>query len=105
MARAMEIVESALLFLTAQFVFVILYAIAHPAQAVVEPVATQIHGISPMLIIVRVSMGTSYEQTTKTPISSVRFGKLNRRAQTETDDQVGNESSAHHLELSACKGC
>ncbi|KAJ6590666.1 hypothetical protein DFH09DRAFT_807559, partial [Mycena vulgaris] len=73
-SRAMGIlVESGLLFLAAQFVFVILFAIAHPAQAVVEPVATQIYGISPMLIIVRVGMGTSYEQTTKAPISSVRF--------------------------------
>jgi hypothetical protein len=42
--KAMGIViESGLLFLAIQFVFVILFAIAHPAQAVVEPIATQIY--------------------------------------------------------------
>jgi hypothetical protein len=37
------IVESGLLFLATQFVFVILFAIAHPAQALVEPLAVQIY--------------------------------------------------------------
>lgn len=37
------IIESGFLFLAIQFVFVILFAIAHPAQAVVEPIATQIY--------------------------------------------------------------
>lgn len=40
---AMVIVESGLLFLVAQFVWVVLFAIAHPAQAIIEPVATQIY--------------------------------------------------------------
>jgi hypothetical protein len=87
-------VESGLLFLMAQFIFVVLFAIGHPAQAILEPVATQIYvcdsnhtlpiglltrpflfnvqGISPTLIIVRVGMGSSYEQTTA-PNSSLRF--------------------------------
>ncbi|KAJ6517139.1 hypothetical protein DFH09DRAFT_1195514 [Mycena vulgaris] len=77
------IVESGLLFLVAQFVFVVLFAIAHPAQAVVEPVATQIYGISPTLIIVRVGLGASYEPTTARG-SSLRFvgmGARNKRSE------------------------
>ncbi|KAJ6632230.1 hypothetical protein B0H10DRAFT_1771350 [Mycena sp. CBHHK59/15] len=74
------VVESGLLFLAAQFVFVVLFAIAHPAQATVEPVATQIYGISPTLIIVRVGMGASYEQTTA-PGSSLRFGVFSKKAE------------------------
>ncbi|KAJ7806425.1 hypothetical protein B0H14DRAFT_2304381, partial [Mycena olivaceomarginata] len=58
------IVESGLLFLATQFVFVILFAIAHPAQALVEPLAVQIYAISPLLIVVRVGMGKSYNYTT-----------------------------------------
>ncbi|KAJ6535091.1 hypothetical protein B0H19DRAFT_1184935 [Mycena capillaripes] len=73
------VVESGLLFLVAQFVFVVLFAIAHPAQAVLVPVATQIYGISPTLIIVRVGMGASYEQTmtagsSSGPVSGLRIG-------------------------------
>lgn len=37
------IIESGLLFLAAQLVFVVLFAIKHPAQAIVEPIATQIY--------------------------------------------------------------
>ncbi|KAJ7110767.1 hypothetical protein C8R43DRAFT_825756, partial [Mycena crocata] len=66
------IIESGLLFLTAQFIFVVLFAIGHPAQAILVPVATQIYGISPTLIIVRVGLGTSYEATTAPP-GTLRF--------------------------------
>ncbi|KAJ7776910.1 hypothetical protein DFH07DRAFT_911796 [Mycena maculata] len=102
-SQAMAIVvESGLLFLAAQFVFVILFAIAHPAQAVVEPMAVQIYGISPMLIIVRVGMGISYEQTTKAPISSVRFPNFTRQVETGTsmNDTGRSEVSTHNFELS-----
>ncbi|KAJ7822818.1 hypothetical protein B0H14DRAFT_2294185, partial [Mycena olivaceomarginata] len=58
------IIESGLLFLATQFVFVILFAIAHPAQALVEPLAVQIYAISPLLIVVRVGMGKSYDYNT-----------------------------------------
>lgn len=37
------VIESGLLFLWAQFVFTVLFAISHPAQAIIEPVATQIY--------------------------------------------------------------
>ncbi|KAJ3901829.1 hypothetical protein F5879DRAFT_786891, partial [Lentinula edodes] len=66
------IIESGLLFLAAQLVFVVLFAIKHPAQAIVEPIATQIYGISPTLIIVRVGMGSTFEPTAL-PESSLRF--------------------------------
>ncbi|KAJ7787402.1 hypothetical protein B0H14DRAFT_2249824, partial [Mycena olivaceomarginata] len=66
------VVEAGLLFLAVQFVFVVLFAIAHPAQAILVPVATQVYGISPTLIIVRVSLGASYEPTTA-PISGLHF--------------------------------
>ncbi|KAJ7101442.1 hypothetical protein B0H15DRAFT_927222 [Mycena belliarum] len=104
---AMEIViESGLLFLAAQFVFVVLFAIAHPAQAVVEPIATQIYGISPTLIIVRVGMGRSYEQTTKTPMTSVRFVNFNKKAESRNDTDLDDtrNASAPDLELSPYKG-
>ncbi|KAJ7190714.1 hypothetical protein GGX14DRAFT_381918 [Mycena pura] len=76
------IIESGLLFLSAQFVFVVLFATAHPAQAVVEPVATQIYATAPMLIIVRVGMGAAFEQTNPTAMNtSLRF---NTKAGTNT---------------------
>ncbi|KAJ7758027.1 hypothetical protein B0H16DRAFT_658990 [Mycena metata] len=69
------IVESGLLFLAVQFVFVVLFAIGHPAQAVLVPVATQVYGISPTLIIVRVWQGAAYEARTQTT-SSTRLSGL-----------------------------
>ncbi|KAJ7758023.1 hypothetical protein B0H16DRAFT_1822817 [Mycena metata] len=69
------IVESGLLFLAVQFVFVVLFAIGHPAQAVLVPVATQVYGISPTLIIVRVRQGAAYEARTQTT-SSTRLSGL-----------------------------
>ncbi|KAJ7457392.1 hypothetical protein FB451DRAFT_1047355 [Mycena latifolia] len=101
--RAIEIIiESGLLFLAAQFVFVVLFAIAHPAQAVVEPVATQIYGISPTLIIVRVGMGASYEQTTKSPMTSVRFIHFSKKVETDLDGT--RNTSAFDLEMTPYKG-
>ncbi|KAF8183576.1 hypothetical protein K438DRAFT_1140423 [Mycena galopus ATCC 62051] len=58
------IIESGLLFLSTQAVFVTLFAIGHPAQALVEPMAVQIYAISPLLILVRICMGKATEQTT-----------------------------------------
>ncbi|KAJ7187312.1 hypothetical protein C8R46DRAFT_981601 [Mycena filopes] len=78
-ARAVGIVvESGLLFLAVQFVFVVLFARGHPAQAVLVPIATQVYGISPTLIIVRVGQGTAYAHrpsnaTTTAAASGLRF--------------------------------
>jgi len=82
------VVESGLLFLSAQFVFVVLFAIAHPALAVVEPMATQIYGISPTLVIVHVGMGSSYEQPTSTRGTSLRFTGFPRK--TERSGMTGD---------------
>ncbi|KAJ7641816.1 hypothetical protein FB45DRAFT_862904 [Roridomyces roridus] len=55
------IVESGLLFLAIQLVFLVLFSIKHPAQDLAEPIATQIYGISPTLIIVRVGLGAAFD--------------------------------------------
>ncbi|KAF7295716.1 hypothetical protein MIND_01112100 [Mycena indigotica] len=65
------IVEAGLLFLLVQFVFVVLFAIAHPAQAILVPIATQVYGISPTMIIVRVGLGSHLPQTTARGESAV----------------------------------
>ncbi|KAJ7757965.1 hypothetical protein B0H16DRAFT_1885414 [Mycena metata] len=79
------VIESGLLFLTIQFIFVVLFAIAHPAQAVVEPIAEQIYVISPMLIVVRVGMGAAYEPTKQTGVpESLRFAQTGGTHTTHT---------------------
>jgi hypothetical protein len=90
------VVEAGLLFLAVQFVFVVLFAIAHPAQAILVPVATQVYGISPTLIIVRVSLGVSYEPTTA-PISGLHFRGMGRRAGSE---RTARETRSTDLEMS-----
>ncbi|KAJ6490853.1 hypothetical protein C8R45DRAFT_1137709 [Mycena sanguinolenta] len=100
------IIESGLLFLATQFVFVILFAITHPAQALMEPVAVHIYAISPLLIVVRISMGKSYEQTVIieafTPatndIGSLRFASFSRKTKT-TLSAVNNSTQNGDSEL------
>ncbi|KAJ4474872.1 hypothetical protein J3R30DRAFT_3776041 [Lentinula aciculospora] len=108
------VIESGLLFLAAQLVFVVLFAIKHPAQAIVEPIATQIYGISPTLIIVRVGMGSTFEATTL-PESSLRFrvsfakksklteSSMSRITGTTIDVEMANSSSPseHTIALSS----
>ncbi|KAI0302492.1 hypothetical protein BC826DRAFT_965837 [Russula brevipes] len=53
------VVESGMLYLAAQLVFVVLFAIKHPAQAIIAAMAVQIYGIAPVLIIIRVALGLS----------------------------------------------
>ncbi|KAJ7227604.1 hypothetical protein B0H12DRAFT_1148906 [Mycena haematopus] len=91
------IIESGLLFLATQFVFVILFAIAHPAQALVEPMAVQIYAISPLLIVVRIGMGKSYDQPTTTLAQtstggSLRFVSFSRKSKATgtTASTMGN---------------
>ncbi|KAJ3889894.1 hypothetical protein GG344DRAFT_78365 [Lentinula edodes] len=96
------IIESGLLFLAAQLVFVVLFAIKHPAQAIVEPIATQIYGISPTLIIVRVGMGSTFEPTAL-PESSLRFrvtlGRKTRSTTTGTSRMTATTGSATDVEM------
>ncbi|KAJ6554240.1 hypothetical protein B0H19DRAFT_949025, partial [Mycena capillaripes] len=95
------VIESGLLFLAIQFVFVILFAIAHPAQAVVEPIATQIYVISPMLIVVRVGVGAAYEPTSQTGMTgtSLRFAQTGGTRTTQIASQ-GSELRAFEGESS-----
>ncbi|KAJ6559927.1 hypothetical protein B0H19DRAFT_944743 [Mycena capillaripes] len=103
------IIESGLLFLATQFVFVILFAIAHPAQALVEPMAVQIYAISPLLIVVRIGMGKSYEQTTTTrepstvTSGSLRFVSFSKKAKTGTTTSTSGNMSGHDVELGPYK--
>ncbi|KAG2125392.1 hypothetical protein DEU56DRAFT_825417 [Suillus clintonianus] len=79
--RAMVfIIESGALYLITQFVFVVLFAIQHPAQGIVAVIATQIYGIAPTLIIIRVGLGISSEQTTRA-ITSTRIEWMARRGE------------------------
>ncbi|OSC97754.1 hypothetical protein PYCCODRAFT_1418815 [Trametes coccinea BRFM310] len=59
------IVESGALYLAAQLVLVVLFALEHPAQAVVAVMAVQIYGIAPTLIVLRVALGISSDYTTR----------------------------------------
>jgi len=47
------IIESGMLYLVAQIVFCILFAINHPAQDIVGSMAVQVYGIAPTLIFIR----------------------------------------------------
>ncbi|KAJ7344025.1 hypothetical protein DFH08DRAFT_871631 [Mycena albidolilacea] len=97
--KAMGIViESGLLFLAIQFVFVILFAIAHPAQAVVEPIATQIYVTSPMLIIVRVGMGAAYEPTSQMGVTGTSMHFAHTRITQITSQSL--ELHAYKVESS-----
>lgn len=56
------VVESGMLYLAVQLIFVILFAIRHPAQGIVGVIAVQIYGIAPTLILIRVGLGVSNMQ-------------------------------------------
>ncbi|KAG1796262.1 uncharacterized protein HD556DRAFT_1441555 [Suillus plorans] len=82
----MLIIESGALYLITQFVFVVLFSIQHPSQGIVAVIATQVYGIAPTLIIIRVSLGISSEHTTKA-ITSTRIEWIARRGgDTGTSD-------------------
>ncbi|KAI0258217.1 hypothetical protein BC834DRAFT_831142 [Gloeopeniophorella convolvens] len=62
------IIESGALYLVVQLIFVVLFAIHHPAQGILAVVAVQIYGIAPTLILIRVALGLSNT-------SSRRYGR------------------------------
>ncbi|KAH7930154.1 hypothetical protein BV22DRAFT_1028657 [Leucogyrophana mollusca] len=64
------IIESGALYLVVQLIFVVLFAMANPAEAIMGVIAVQIYGIAPTLIIIRVSLGISSEHTSKTMAST-----------------------------------
>lgn len=90
----MLIIESGALYLIIQFVFVVLFAIQHPALGIVAVMATQIYGIAPTLIIIRVGLGISSEHTTKA-ITSTRIEWIARRG-----DDTGTSGTQFTVEPS-----
>ncbi|KAI9442721.1 hypothetical protein H4582DRAFT_2055111 [Lactarius indigo] len=56
---ALSTQESGALYLIVQFVFVILFAIQHPAHGIAGVIAVQICGIAPALIVIRVALRLS----------------------------------------------
>ncbi|KAF8499549.1 hypothetical protein F5888DRAFT_84798 [Russula emetica] len=58
------VVESGMLYLAVQLIFVILFAIRHPAQGIVGVIAVQTYGIAPTLILIRVALGVSSNMQT-----------------------------------------
>ncbi|KAG1857092.1 hypothetical protein F4604DRAFT_2039626, partial [Suillus subluteus] len=59
----MLIIESGALYMITQLIFVVLVAIGNPAEAILSFAGTQIYGIASTLIIIRVGLGISSEQT------------------------------------------
>ncbi|KAF8442448.1 hypothetical protein L210DRAFT_3446785 [Boletus edulis BED1] len=76
----MLIIESGALYLVFQFVFVVLVAISNAAEAIVAVMAVQIYGIAPTLIIIRVGLGISSENTSGT-VASTRIKWVARHTQ------------------------
>ncbi|KAI0918347.1 hypothetical protein AcW1_009748 [Taiwanofungus camphoratus] len=68
------VVESGALYLAVQLVFVVLFSIKHPAQAIVAVMAVQIYGIAPTLIIIRVGLGITTEPTHPIPGTHISWG-------------------------------
>lgn len=114
----MLIVESGALYLLFQLVFVILFAIPHPAEAILAVMAVQIYvrntssdvdpskrvlslsqGIAPTLIIIRVGLGISSENTSGVVLSTrikwiARHGQDTGTSATHyTDGLVTNTDS------------
>ncbi|KAG2342677.1 hypothetical protein BDR05DRAFT_912666 [Suillus weaverae] len=67
----MLIIESGALYTVTQLIFVVLVAIGNPAEAVLSYAGTQIYGIASTLIIIRVGLGISPEQTV--PTTHIKF--------------------------------
>ncbi|KAG1814396.1 uncharacterized protein BJ212DRAFT_369475 [Suillus subaureus] len=68
----MLIIESGALYMVTQLIFVILVATGNPAEAILSYAGTQIYGIASTLIIIRVGLGISLEQTVL-PTTHIEF--------------------------------
>ncbi|KAL4066920.1 hypothetical protein V8B97DRAFT_1917119 [Scleroderma yunnanense] len=75
----MLIIESGFIYLLIQLVYVILFAMEHPGQAIAGVMAVQIYGIAPTLILIRVGLGISSEHGSNTMVST-RIKWVARRA-------------------------
>ncbi|KAG1814400.1 uncharacterized protein BJ212DRAFT_1363500 [Suillus subaureus] len=67
------IIESGALYMVTQFILVVLVAIGNPAEAILSYAGTQIYGIASTLIIIRVGLGISSEQTMSAMMTQVEF--------------------------------
>ncbi|KAF8881457.1 hypothetical protein BD779DRAFT_1011679 [Infundibulicybe gibba] len=74
------LIESGLLVLAFQLVFVVLYN--QPAFSVISGATTQIYGITPTLLNIRVIMGSAYDRTTE-KTRTLRFAHSERGATTQ----------------------
>ncbi|KAI9510099.1 hypothetical protein F5148DRAFT_1339486 [Russula earlei] len=95
------VIESGMLYLVVQLIFVILFAIRHPAQGVVGVIAVQIYGIASALIIIRVALGWS---NTPTRMLHNAAGLMFRPVHTQApmDYSIAPSSvseSGHRLEI------
>jgi hypothetical protein len=82
----MLIIESGALYMVTQLIFVILVATRNPAEAVLSLAGTQIYGIASTLIIIRVGLGISSDQT----MSSTTMTQVEFRSQRQ--DTIGTHS-------------
>lgn len=85
----MLIIESGAMYLVTQLIFVILVAIRNPAEAVLSLAGTQIYGIASTLIIIRVGLGISSEQTMAAVMTSTRVEFRSRPQDTTGMRSVG----------------
>ncbi|KAG1746892.1 hypothetical protein EDB19DRAFT_331343 [Suillus lakei] len=69
----MLIIESGALYLVTQLIFVVLVAIQNNAESVLSLAGTQIYGIASILILIRVGLGISSEQTVPAMTTPMEF--------------------------------
>ncbi|KAN0092869.1 hypothetical protein V8E55_003653 [Tylopilus felleus] len=84
----MLIIESGALYLLFQLIFVVLVALSNAAEAILAVMAVQIYGIAPTLIIIRVALGISSENTSGT-VASTRIKWVAHRVE-ETGTSATN---------------
>jgi len=72
-------IESGVLYVVVQFVLTVLFAINHPAQIMISDISTQVYGIAPTLIFVRVGLGHSAGSNIFAKISSSQNASFPRR--------------------------
>ncbi|KAI9452642.1 hypothetical protein BJY52DRAFT_1124203 [Lactarius psammicola] len=98
-------VESGVLYVVTQIIFVVLFAIRHPAQAIIAVIAVQIYGIVPTLIIIRATYGPpgvySIQRDTGVSWGSPAPVQVGYSSNTFIDGTVhGNEMAMHDFKTS-----
>ncbi|KAF8877045.1 hypothetical protein BD779DRAFT_1558871 [Infundibulicybe gibba] len=68
------LIESGILIFASQVAFVVLLSLRHPATDLISYSMTQIYGITPTLLNIRVLMGSTYDETTERT-RSLRFAR------------------------------